>query len=192
MVELRTVAESDLEAFRRFHNRYVDRDEPLETVREWYHERPALLLGAYEGDELVGHCLGRPRGDDTVELSGIGVAPSRRRRGIGSALLSAFEDRAASLGFRRVELGSAGDGVDEFYLEHGYSPVSVLVRYGSDEVPPDYREQGYAICDERTDGDTRKVYVAVDAFGSPSVEEVRRAFDDPDAIYIMAKAIGSA
>lgn len=190
MVKPRTVAELDLEAFRRLHNRYVDRDESLKTVRDWYREHPELLLGAYDDGDLVGHALGRPRSEETVELSGISVAPTHRRRGIGSALLSAFEDRAAAQGFRRVELGSAGGYVDEFYLEHGYTPESVLVRLDPDEAP-DGPDRGYEIADERVEDGTLKLYVPVEELGSPSVEAVRRAFDDPEAIYIMAKRIGS-
>ncbi len=184
MVEVRSIRESDLPAFRRLHNRYVDRDESLDTVREWYAESPEFLLGAYDGEALVGHALGRPRSAERLELAGISVEESHRRQGIGSALLDAVEDRAVAHGFERVSLGSAGGYVDEFYAANGYRPESVLVRLDADSAMPETVHEVVAV---RTEDGTRKLYVAPGNGGPDHLDAVRGAFDDPEAIYIMAK-----
>lgn len=189
MVDIRPVDESELADFRRLHNTYVGRNESLETVRQWHREHPELLVGAYDDGQLVGHCLGIPRSGDEVELNGIAVDQSHRRQGIGTALLSAFEDLVASLGFQRVSLGSAGGYVDEFYVQNGYSPDSILVRLDPGEDPPDYTEVGYEIRDERLDGDLKKLYVGTDEYDPGFVEEIQEVFEDPEAIYIMSKKL---
>ena len=62
--------------------------------------RGHLLLGAWDGDEMIGRCgLGWERGQaaTTVEVT-LGVLPAHRRRGIGSRLLAAAERTAGDLG----------------------------------------------------------------------------------------------
>ncbi|PSQ19088.1 hypothetical protein BRD00_02245 [Halobacteriales archaeon QS_8_69_26] len=145
VTEYRPVDEADLDEFRRLHNRYVDRDESPGTVRGWYEDHPELLVGAYRDGDLVGHCLGQPGDDGVVELAGIAVENDHQRRGIGTGLLAEFEARAATLGFSRVTLGSAGGYVDRFYRENGYDPESILVRLPPEDVPENYRDLGYEI-----------------------------------------------
>lgn len=189
MVTIRTIDERDLPAFRALHNTYVDREEPLDTVRDWFRTDPELCIGAFEDGTLVGHCLGRPRSDRTVELAGIAVKQSRQGRGIGSALLAAFEDRAADLGFERIEVGSAGGYVDDFYHDRGYDPESALVRQDPDESIPAERSTAYDVLRERTEDGRRRVYVDVNGLDDPPIEEIQAAFGDSEAIYIMTKAL---
>lgn len=189
MVGIRSVPESDVAAVRRLHNQYTASDESVETVRRWYRARPELFVGAYDCEELVGYCLGGERTVERVELEGIGVARSHRRRGVGTQLLGAFEERAAALGFERVGLGSAGGYVDEFYHGNGYSPESVLVRLDSGDEPPDCRSVGYEVVDETVTDGVRKLYVDVDEFDPAFVEAVGEAFGDPDAIYVVSKEL---
>lgn len=192
MVDIRTVDESDLADFRRLHNTYVGRNESLETVRHWYREHPELLVGAYDDDQLVGHCLGIPRSEGEVELNGIAVDQPYQRRGMGTKLLSAFEDRVSSRGFQRVSLGSAGGYVDEFYIENGYSPDSVLVRLDPDVDSQDYTEMGYEIGDERMDDGLKNLYVEAEEFDPGFLEEIRQVFEDPEALYIMSKELDAS
>lgn len=192
MVDIRSVHELDLGDFLNLHNTYVNRAESIEAFRDRYREHPDLFLGAYDDDELVGHCLGRPRSDRTVELEGIAVERSHQRRGIGTELLESFEDRVSALGFQRVTLGSAGGYVDEFYVENGYAPESVLVRHEVPDGSERYRDLGYGISEERIDEGTRKLYVEAGGFDPRYLEAVREDFDDQEAIYIMTKEIDSS
>ncbi|PSQ42645.1 hypothetical protein BRD17_08195 [Halobacteriales archaeon SW_7_68_16] len=201
MIEVATVEATALDRFRELHNRYVDRDESIATVRKWHEDHPRLLVGAFDGDELVGHALGlAPDGDGgAVELAGLSVVESHRRRGIGSRLVAAIERRAATAGYDRITLGSAGGYVDEFYLASGYAAESILVRLDGDRVdgpvndpgdlPATLRPAAYRIDRVRRDGATLKLYVAVADHDPAPLDAVRAAFGDPDAIYVLEKEI---
>lgn len=187
MVAIRRVPESDFQAvYDRLCSRVGDRDRAV--VRAWYDAHPELFLAAYDAeDAVIGFALGRERSDVTAELAGIGVRDEYTRRGIGSDLVAAFEDAAADAGFGCVSLGSAGGYVDNFYLENGYEPESILVRKAPDESLEEYRNLDFEILRERDHAGVRKLYVAPGGYDPERVDAVRGAFDDPDAIYVMEK-----
>lgn len=133
--------------------------------------------------------MGRPRTGDTVELDGIAVEHPYRRHGIGTELLATFEARAASLGYERVTLGSAGGYVDEFYRRRGYTPQRILVRPELGEGVDEFRERGYAITEKSTDEDTKKIYLDVDGFDPELLDGVRETFEDPHAVYIVERRL---
>jgi len=205
MVAVRRVPESDFDGvYQLLCERVGDRDRA--SVRPWYDDHPELFHAAYDdntggGDaadvaresadaaDVVGIAIGRERGDDHVELAGIGVHEAYTRRGIGSRLLRAFESAAADAGFERVTLGSAGGYVDEFYRANGYEPESILVRLHPEDVPENVRDIGFDILRERCEGDTRKFYLAPGGYDPERVEAVRVAFGDPQAIYVMEKRV---
>ena len=81
----------------------------------------AFLLGYLDG-ELVGCAALRRHDDGTVELKRMYVRPAYRRRGLARQLLSAIEDRARALGYRRLllETGSKQPEAVALYESHGY------------------------------------------------------------------------
>lgn len=190
MVSIRPLEAPEIDAARRLHNRFTAQDVSLETIRSWYEDAPALFVGAFDGDEAFGICLGRRRTDVHAELAGLGLSPERRRDGIGTRLVERFEANAAATGIQTVSVASAGGYVDRFYAANGYSPESVLVR-ATGGLPENHRDRGFDVVRERTDGDTRKLYVDADhADPNPDfVAAVREAFGDDDAIYIMEKTL---
>jgi GNAT superfamily N-acetyltransferase len=188
MVAIRSVEERELDDFRRLHNRLTASDESVETVREWYDERPDLLLAASEDGDLIGFALG-VSGENGVQLEGIGARESHRREGIGSALLDRSEAAARERDADRISLGSAGGYVDEFYVANGYQPESVLLRFESGSMPSRYRSLDYDIARERVEDGLKKCYLGVDSYDPAFLSEVREAFDDPEAIYIMEKPL---
>ncbi|MEH0820349.1 MULTISPECIES: GNAT family N-acetyltransferase [unclassified Micromonospora] len=85
-------------------------------------DRTVLALGAYAGDELVGVLIGSLSAVDPrlghVDL--LAVAPQRRRRGVGRALVAEAERRLAGLGAAELLLAGnppyyAWPGVDVRY-----------------------------------------------------------------------------
>ncbi|WP_346537928.1 GNAT family N-acetyltransferase [Micromonospora sp. DPT] len=85
-------------------------------------DRTVLALGAYAGDELVGVLIGSVSAADPhlghVDL--LAVAPQRRRRGIGRALVAEAERRLAGLGAAELLLAGnppyyAWPGIDVRY-----------------------------------------------------------------------------
>ena len=100
-----------------------------ETRAEWdtacYGGARGRVLVAYEGGVAVA-CAGlREHARDAGELKHFYVAPSARRRGIGSALVGAIEDEARDLGFRRVVLDTAAplEEAARLYERCGYRPA---------------------------------------------------------------------
>jgi ribosomal-protein-alanine N-acetyltransferase len=61
----------------------------------------------------------------------IDVAESRRRSGVGTALLGQMEQRLARRGVRRVELETAtsNEAAVAFWQRHGYRTHGVIPRY---------------------------------------------------------------
>jgi ribosomal protein S18 acetylase RimI-like enzyme len=101
------------------------------------------LLGAFDGDRLVGYaCFGAtPATDRTYDLYWIAVHPDAQRLGAGAALMAAveheLEERRARLVV--VETSSRDDYAPtrRFYQKRGYSEVARLSDYyapGDDRV----------------------------------------------------------
>jgi DNA-binding transcriptional MerR regulator/GNAT superfamily N-acetyltransferase len=83
-----------------------------------------LLLMAQESGEVVGAAMGFMGPGSEVTLRILAVAADRRRRGIGRALLQAFEAGALRCGATRVSLGA--DAEAGFYIRHGYQTMLLL------------------------------------------------------------------
>jgi DNA-binding transcriptional MerR regulator len=88
-----------------------------------------LLLVAEEGGSVVGGAMGFSSEASEVTLRILAVAAERRRRGIGRALLRAFEASALRLGATRISLGA--DAEAGFYIRHGYQAM-LLVQWAYD------------------------------------------------------------
>lgn len=98
---------------------------------------PAALVAEVDG-EVVGYVL-TGLVDRSVELRRIGVLPSRRRRGVGRALLSAVLAQAAADGGDRVLLEVSDHNLAALglYTAAGFEPIARRRRYyrdGSDAV----------------------------------------------------------
>jgi GNAT superfamily N-acetyltransferase len=76
----------------------------------------------------------RRLGDDVCEIKRMFVVPEARGRGHGRRLLSALEDAAGELGYRRVRLDTAQSMTTAMamYRASGYEPI------------PDYNGNSYA------------------------------------------------
>ena len=118
----------------------IDLDEWARTIRgnlEGLSEGSFSLV-ALAGGEIAGSCyaVSPPRDDDlgpeVMELVAIYVDPRSWRQGIGSALLSAAQDRAADTGRTEMSLWTLTENrpAQAFYERHGWSPD------GAEEIHP--------------------------------------------------------
>ena len=78
-----------------------------------------------EDGEVVGYVSGITE-HKWFYLTDLWVEESRRRKGLGSRLLSMIEEKAASLGMEHVYLWTSGKNNPLFYEKQGYTPFAVL------------------------------------------------------------------
>ena len=84
-----------------------------------------LILGAYEGDALVGLIRTVGDGETIVFVQDLLVRPEHQRRGIGSTLLKAVLDRFSHV--RQIELATDNtEKTKAFYRQAGLKPFSEL------------------------------------------------------------------
>jgi ribosomal protein S18 acetylase RimI-like enzyme len=91
------------------------------------HNRPESNLVATEGDEVIGFARLVDKhpfveGAGVLLVGGLAVAPSARRRGVGSALLDAVTAEAKRRDARKISLNVFGSNAEaqRLYARHGY------------------------------------------------------------------------
>lgn len=188
MVTIRRVKDDEVALARALHNRFTAQDRSMATVRSWYEAVPSLLLFAVEGNDAIGVCTGRPQGEQEVSLAGIGVESNRRGEGIGTQLVKQFEENAREMGIDRVSVASAGDRVDNFYIDNGFKPEKILVMDPAGG-PRDYAGTDFDVEWDRNEDGSQKCYVNVTEHDPTVLETVRDEFNDNHAIYIMVKEL---
>ena len=110
-----------------------------------------VCLAASFGNDLVGYLI-CSRYDDVWHLMNVAVDPSRRRRGVGSALLAEMLERAGRGQDRyTLEVRMSNAGAIEMYERFGFTAAGTRRRYYQDtgedalimwRVPPDRAEPG--------------------------------------------------
>ena len=103
------------------------------AVDAW-HELRGVILGAFDGDELVGAvCLTRAsaeNGRHRAEVQKLVVRADRRGGGIGTQLLDALAERARADGITLLWLTThAGTHSDRFYARTGWTRVGEIPGY---------------------------------------------------------------
>ncbi len=88
---------------------------------------PELAIALTIDGTLAGVAFGHPDGEDGATLEGITVDDAHTAHGFGSLLLARFEQAAADVGYRNVNLGSGGGYVEHFYLKNGYQQAEYMV-----------------------------------------------------------------
>lgn len=81
-----------------------------------------FALGAYENDECLGVAIYKTVGG-MAYLEQLVVQEAATRRGIGSALMRAFESHAADLGCHVIQLETAETQAPAFYERHGFTRI---------------------------------------------------------------------
>ncbi len=105
------------------------------TLR-WFLRLPGAdcLVAEAEG-AIAGFILAEHEGP-RAHLITIDVLECYRRRGVGTALLGATEQKLAARGVQQVELETATDNhaAVAFWHKHGYRTVGVLKRYYANDL----------------------------------------------------------
>jgi GNAT superfamily N-acetyltransferase len=111
---------------------YGGPDETPMAPDEFVPPDGAFLVLSRDGE--VAGCAGLRRHDGTTaEMKRVFVRESRRGQGLGRVLLTAVEERARELGYRRIVLES-GDrlwAALELYRSAGYTPIEPFGIYAS-------------------------------------------------------------
>lgn len=98
-------------------------DDPSALRRGF--ENPLLILGAYEGGELIGLIRAVGDGATIVFIQDILVLPEHQRRGVGTALVKAAVGRFR--GVRQIELVTDDtEKTVRFYKSAGFRELSEL------------------------------------------------------------------
>jgi len=119
---IRPAVERDFPAIARIQNRCPETAQwPLGD----YSGYP--LLVALAGDGLAGFCSWRQTSADEAEILNIAVDPSRRRLGIGSALLAAVCEQARGTIF--LEVAEPNLPAIALYRKHGWEPAGTRSGY---------------------------------------------------------------
>ena len=90
------------------------------------------LLVAIVGDRVAGFCVWRQVALDEAELLNIAVHPAFRRRGIGSALLSALGERVNGPVF--LEVAETNAPARAFYEKYGWEQIGTRPRYYGETI----------------------------------------------------------
>lgn len=129
---LRTLRKNELEELRRlFIHFFPENDLSLHALLKNRQKHSSFFIGAFSAENLVGFVFGWP--DGVLVVHGIAVLVSFRRKGIGTALLRAFEDAAKKEGFESLSLGARWEAIP-FYLSYGLTCFA-NVQIKSDRFP---------------------------------------------------------
>lgn len=91
-------------------------------------EQAYILLGAFDGDLLVGTVNLAPQDDGSLMLRALAVHDARRGSGIGAELVRYAHETARARGYRHVRL-LARTHVVAFYEKMGYATTGNVFTY---------------------------------------------------------------
>jgi GNAT superfamily N-acetyltransferase len=107
----------------------------IATIDKFGPPRGCLLL-AFDQDEAIGTAAMRQIRIDAAEIKRMWVDPSRRRGGVGRAMLERLLERGTSAGYARIVLDSPDfmTAAHELYRSKGFTNRSP---YPETEIPPE-------------------------------------------------------
>ncbi|MGC8645120.1 MAG: GNAT family N-acetyltransferase [Thermoplasmata archaeon] len=102
----------------------------LDIQRAW----PSGFIVATADQGIAGFICGGLSGDREARILMLAVDAPYRRKGIGSSLISLFEQEAAKVRVAKIRLEVRTDNKEaiSFYKNHGYSIIGLLPSYYND------------------------------------------------------------
>ncbi|MDQ2810935.1 MAG: GNAT family N-acetyltransferase [Actinomycetota bacterium] len=99
-------------------------------------DQASLLLLARDGDQVIGHLVGKISAPGPVRTAAVAVlesmrvAPESRRAGVGSLLIQHFLTWARERGARQASVTAyaANQVAQRLYERHGFAPASITSR----------------------------------------------------------------
>ena len=100
-------------------------------LRYYIDRKSVFTILAEENEKLLGFLIADRNRRDSGHIITIDVEPGQQRKGIGTLLLNAAEQRLERAGCKSVVLETAVDNLSalSFYKRHGYSVIKTLPRY---------------------------------------------------------------
>ena len=133
-IKIRLIEKNDYHQAHKLQCEYLD-EEVFENFVARIKHNPDLYFCALDKEKIIGVCYGQPshRINDAIQLQGIainlGEDKKYSRKGIGTSMLSIFENAAKIKGYKKIDLGCADDEkVEKFYLKNGYHPYEIQAK----------------------------------------------------------------
>jgi ribosomal protein S18 acetylase RimI-like enzyme len=134
MLRIRRFREEDVEAVLKLHEealRVVGAywpgpwDDDLRNIATTYLDQSGEFLVGELGGDVIAMGAVRRLDDVTAEIKRMRVSPQEQRRGHGTVMLVALEQRARELGYKRLSLdtGEQQTAARRFYERHAYREV---------------------------------------------------------------------
>ena len=134
MATIRPAKLDDIGRIQRLEARTYAEPWPRAMFRLMLERAPGLFLVAASDDEIVGYAVGEievRRGSLAGHVMNLAVEGSRRRRGVGQALLKELEARLTDKGVVLIflEVRESNHSAQSLYLKNGYSITGTLPDY---------------------------------------------------------------
>jgi predicted GNAT superfamily acetyltransferase len=127
MIEIRELMEDDLPEAHRLSVEVFGQDanDEKHSIEKWkkHLKENGTLIGAFDGDELVGFVFGYQRIPEELHSWLAGVRETHRRQGVMRSLNARQEALARAHGFKAVTVNTYQDlfpGMYQFLLQDGY------------------------------------------------------------------------
>jgi ribosomal protein S18 acetylase RimI-like enzyme len=105
----------------------------------------STIYGAYnKSEELIGVYVLYPINSENVEIKNIAVKEDFQRSGVGTVLLRDAINRAKTLGFRKINIGTANSSIHQLYLyqKEGFEIDYVIKNFFVDNYNESIIENG--------------------------------------------------
>ena len=97
--------------------------DPIGVPRSYINpekEKEDTLIGAFDGDQLVGCCILTHIDPSTMQLRQMAVDTTQQKKGVGASIIAFAEKLARERGYQ-VLMMNARDAVLDFYRKCGYT-----------------------------------------------------------------------
>ncbi len=188
-MEIKLVPKKDLNKVWKLHKEYVEENSTLKEIEDLYTKFPKLFVGCYSENHLIGICIPGSFNEE-IYLKGIAIEKDYWRKGLGSKLLSFFEQQLRDLNIKEISVPSADiSWVENFYLKNNYKPSQLLVKVKTNKLPKGYKNKGFKIFNERREKEYKVFYIRTNEYSARHRIKLKRIFNADVVIYILKKKL---